>query len=195
MFCLCSLSFLTNASHRNLHKIKGDSSLKYKTALLFFTFCTILFLSACDVKNEPFRYVDDPILFKISDKTFPSKFPATVRVDYYISNKAKNLYGKDKYIVFHWNNDVRFPYYEVYPAKKTKEGYIIWGSKYQSYTLPDPTKLGFSPVYPLRRQNGHFYMKFVNNYQYQAFMESDGIDDSNLCSYYHCFSDKKRKEK
>jgi hypothetical protein len=61
--------------------------------------------------------------------------------------------------------------------------------------LPDPTKLGFSPVYSLRRQNGHFYMKFVNNYQYQAFMESDGIDDSNLCSYYDCFSDKKRKEK
>lgn len=164
--------------------------MKYKKTLLYFVFCTVFFLSACDP-----RYIDDPILFNVPDKTSPSKFPATVRVDYYIANEAKKLYGKDKYIVFYWNKDTRYPHYEVYPVKKKKDGYIILGSKYQSYTFPDPTKFGFSPVYPLRHQNGHFYMKFVNTYQYQTFIEHGGIDYSNLCSHYHCFSDKKRKEK
>jgi uncharacterized SAM-binding protein YcdF (DUF218 family) len=159
---------------------------KWTMAVVIFTLA--LLLASCE------EYVS-PIMFQLSDnEKYPSKFPATVDIDYYIANDTKNLYGKDKYITFKWDNHGKFSYHTAYPVKKTPDGYIIIGSEHEDYAIPNPKKFGYSDIYELKEKNGTFSIKFEKEYRLDDFLNGNmsGIDD--VCSYYKCLPESNKSE-
>ncbi|PLS19388.1 hypothetical protein CVD28_02940 [Bacillus sp. M6-12] len=153
-----------------------------------FLILMLLSLTACE------EYVS-PIMFQLSDSDYPEKYPATVDIDYYIANDTKNLYGKDKYITFKWDNHGKMSYFTAYPVKKTKDGYIIIGSEHDAYAIPNPEKFGYSEIIPLKEKNGTFKMTFEKEYYLKDFIHDSymsGLDV--VCSYNKCLPESEKEK-
>lgn len=125
---------------------------------------------------------DPEVLFKVAQKENKIKYPAELEVKYYIPNDKK-ISSEKTLIVFKWQSS-RFPYYEIFPVQKTEDGYVIIGSEYEDFSIPDPTEMGFSTVKVLDKQNGSFQMKFANHDQLWDFLNDRVVGWSNVVRYY-----------
>lgn len=152
--------------------------MKLSKYLLIITSTIILFLlSGCSEFN-------DAIIIEPVNQEAPVKYPATVDFEYFTNNEAK-FYGEDVKVVFFYHAG-RQSYYQAYPVEETKDGYIIHNSKYDKFSIPDPTDKGFSPIFTMEKKNGTFQMTIEKEHQYKKFAdEISGWDD--VCAFYECF--------
>lgn len=136
----------------------------YKKVFILLSVLLIALVVGCEATKPD-------IIFHVEQQG-DKKYPRQVEIKYFTPNDERT-FGEDVLITFKWKQ-ARFPYYEVYPVRKTDEGYIIVGSDYEDFSIPDPTEIGFTSVKTLPTQNGSFQMDFANEVQYDNFM-SDGI--------------------
>ncbi|MCU7667869.1 hypothetical protein [Bacillus thuringiensis] len=142
---------------------------KYLSIILLF--CIMLFLAACDSNDEVLllRLENGKSIETIKK----SEFPATLKIQYYVNDKYKEL-TKNRTYTLRKTQGRYGPNYTIFEVKKVKDGYKVVNSPYENFTMPSVEYLGkeYLPSFTLTGLSGTIERRFDTYSELEEFQDA-----------------------